>query len=136
MSSQFVMTLNPGEDRVKAHEWMRALLSEARTVTVVDRYLCDEQSKQLKPNARKFFQLFPKQSLSLFMSCLEKPAASDLKKLCDKWKIKQDANPRYHGVHDRYVLIDNAMEVVITSGVDYLFDTSKECTLLVRQVSQ
>jgi hypothetical protein len=50
------------------------------------------------------------------------------------WTVKTNTSPRYQNAHDRYLLIDGKMEVVITSGVDYLFDTDKECTLLVRKV--
>jgi hypothetical protein len=49
--------------------------------------------------------------------------------------VKTDTNPRYRKAHDRYVMIDSKMEVVITSGIDYLFDTNKECTLLVRKIA-
>ena len=135
VSSQFVMTLKPGEDRTKAHSWLAALLAEAKQVTVVDGYLCDSQSGRLKPNARRFFELFPVQTLSLFLSRVQQRTVTDIKKICGDWKVKRNTSPRYQNAHDRYVLIDDKMEVVITSGIDYLFDTSKECTLLVRKVN-
>lgn len=135
VSSQFVMTLNPGDNRMKAHDWLRALLAEAKTVTVVDRYLCDGTSKRLKPNARKFFQLLPKRTLSLFVPRSALLAASEIKQICCRWKVKQDTSTRYSSAHDRYVLIDGQLEVVVTSGIDYLFDTGKECSLLVRSAS-
>lgn len=105
-------------------------------VTVVDGYLCDGQTEKLKVNARKFFGLFPKRELSVFLSRAKKLGIADVKKLCNRWKVKHDTNPRYRNAHDRYVLIDGKMEIVITSGIDYLFDTDKECTLLVRKVTQ
>lgn len=135
VTSQFVMTYKAGEDRGKAHDWLAALLAEAKTVTVVDGYLCDGQTGRLKPNARKFFQLFPRQALSVFLSGCKQTAVSDIKKICFDWKVKSDTSSRYGNAHDRYVLIDGKMEIVITSGIDYLFDASKECTLLVRQAT-
>lgn len=131
VASQFVMTFKPGEERTKAYEWLRALLKDAKNITVVDNYLCDQAGK-LKPNARRFFMLLPMHGLSVFCSSLQQQAVSELKKICKDWKIKNNSHSRYQNVHDRYVLIDNNMEVVITSGIDYLFDNSKECTLLVR----
>lgn len=135
VSNQFVMTLKPGDNRTKAHDWFRALLADAKTVTVADRYLCDETSKKLKPNARNFFQLLPKRALSLFVPHSALPAASDIKQICRSWKVKQDKSTRYSSAHDRYVLIDSQLEVVVTSGIDYLFDAAKECSLLVRTAS-
>ena len=32
-----------------------------------------------------------------------------------------------------YVLIDKTMEIIITSGIDYLFDKTKECTIICRR---
>ncbi|NYS60329.1 hypothetical protein [Vreelandella salicampi] len=130
INSEFVMTLKPGEARAKAHEWLTALLADAKTVTVIDPYL-------FSPSGRKsvtpFFQLFPRKALTLFFNKLPQDAASSIKQICAEWKVKENTDPRYANVHDRYLLIDNSVEIVITSGIDYLFDTSKECTLLVRQ---
>ncbi|MGE4534736.1 hypothetical protein [Halomonas sp.] len=135
VSNQFVMTLKPGDNRTKAHDWFRALLADAKTVTVADRYLCDETSGRLKPNARKFFQLLPKRALSVFVPRSALPVASEIKQICPSWKVKQDTSTRYSSAHDRYVLIDGQLEIVVTSGIDYLFDTAKECSLLVRSAN-
>jgi len=35
---------------------------------------------------------------------------------------------------DKYIRIDGKIEIIFTSGIDYLFDASKECTLLIRAV--
>jgi len=129
------MSLKPGENRAKAHDWLRALLAEAKNVTVVDSYLCDGQTGKLKPNATKFFHLFPRHGLSIFLSRAKQPAISGLKQICSKWAVKTDTNPHYQNAHDRYVLFDGKMEVVVTSGIDHLFDTDKECTLLVRKMA-
>ena len=72
--------------------------------------------------------------LSLFFSSDPGVLASQIKLISSDWKIKKNTDPLYSNVHDRYLLIDNKIEVVITSGIDYLFDTSKECTLLVREI--
>ncbi|MBE0508371.1 MAG: hypothetical protein IBX50_16910 [Marinospirillum sp.] len=135
VSQELVMTLKPGDDRTKAHAWLKALLDNARTITLVDRYLCVEQTGRLKASSRQFLQLLPKRSLSIFFSAYTTALASEVKQICHQWKVKQDSSPRYTSVHDRYLLIDGELEVVVTSGIEYLFDTSKECTLLVRKIN-
>lgn len=45
---------------------------------------------------------------------------------------KQARGALYRHHHDRYLLIDRQMEIVVTSGIDYLFDNDKECTLIFR----
>lgn len=136
VSSQFVMSFKAGEHRGKAHDWLSALLADALNITVVDGYLCDRQTGALKANGRKFFELLPRKSLSIFLSRTHPKTNSDIKKICGDWSVKKDTSAAYKNVHDRYLRIDGKMEVVITSGIDYLFDTDKECTLLVRKVTQ
>ena len=31
-------------------------------------------------------------------------------------------------------MIDGQMEIVLTSGIDYLFDDEKECTVIIRKL--
>lgn len=133
VSSQFVMSFKAGEDRGKAHDWLVALLAKASKLTVVDGYLCDSQTGALKPSGRKFFELLPRKPLSIFLSRAEQKTISDIKKICGDWIVKRDKSAPYKSAHDRYLRIDGKMEVVITSGIDYLFDTDKECTLIVRE---
>lgn len=130
INSEFVMTLKPGEARAKAHAWLKSLLADATNVTVVDHYLFSPPSRNsLVP----FFSLFPKKALTLFLNQPSQQDKSAIKALHTGWRIKENTHAAYRNVHDRYLLIDNSVEVVITSGIDYLFDTRKECTLLVRQ---
>lgn len=130
INSEFVMTLKAGEARAKAHEWLKALLADAKMVTIIDPYLFAPSSKN---SVAPFFNLFPQKALTLFLNELSQENIRVVKALYADWKVKENAHPAYQNVHDRYLLIDNSVEVVITSGIDYLFDTSKECTLLVRQ---
>lgn len=132
VSSQFVMSFKAGEQRGKAHNWLSVLMADALNITVVDGYLCDGQTGALKPNGKKFFDLLPRKPLSIFLSRTQQKSITDIKKICRDWSVKEDTSTAYRNVHDRYLRIDNKMEVVITSGIDYLFDTTKECTLLVR----
>lgn len=132
VNSQFVMTLRCGEPRDKAHEWLKALLAGAVNVTIVDRFMFD--GGKMRASTRNFFNLLPQKKLSLFFNSDPGVFASQIKQVFSNWKIKKNTDPLYSNVHDRYLLIDNKIEVVITSGIDYLFDTSKECTLLVREI--
>ena len=37
--------------------------------------------------------------------------------------------------HDRYLVLDDKLEIILTSGFDYLVKTEKEFTYIVRPVS-
>jgi hypothetical protein len=55
------------------------------------------------------------------------------KNICKDWIIKEDRRNTYKNYHDRYLLIDNQIEIILTSGFDYLFDENKEFTYIVRK---
>lgn len=50
------------------------------------------------------------------------------------WQVRQTDGAEYQGRHDRYLLIDNKMELMFSSGFDYLWNDSKELTCVFRQV--
>ena len=126
--NNYTITCKPGESRTKALDLIRVLLKNAKSVIVCDRYLRDNWK-----TAGRIFGLFPEKGLFVeFVYPLGQQIISRMKKDFDKWKIKQDCGKVYRFHHDRYLLIDRKMEIVITSGMDYLFDDTKECTLVIR----
>ncbi|MDM8567468.1 hypothetical protein QUF74_17700, partial [Candidatus Halobeggiatoa sp. HSG11] len=56
---------------------------------------------------------------------------SELKEKYEDWKIQEDTKRTYDNYHDRYLLIDSQIEIILTSGFDYLFDKNKEFTYVV-----
>jgi len=50
----------------------------------------------------------------------------------EKRQGKLKVRPYLHCHHDRYILIDNAIEIVLSSGFYYLFNTDKDFTYLIR----
>lgn len=96
--------------------------------------ICDRYLGQNWTNGKKIFSLFPKKTLSLFfVHEIEQQQKGELKKICNLWQIKKNIDLSYQNLHDRYLLIDKAMEIIITSGIDYLFDKTKECTIICRR---
>jgi hypothetical protein len=51
------------------------------------------------------------------------------------WQISQNSLEQYQGRHDRYLVIDNAMEIMLSSGFDYLWNDNKEITCVFRLIS-
>ncbi|QVL50184.1 MAG: hypothetical protein KFB96_06920 [Thiocapsa sp.] len=129
IGSSYTLTCQPNTGRDKAHALLRALMSKAKTILIHDRFL-----EQQWTGAKQFFDLLPKRRLTLLFGYpLPQRKVTELKRHCTDWLVKDDRRGHYRQHHDRYLLIDQAMEVVVTSGLDYLFDQSKECTLIVRE---
>jgi hypothetical protein len=111
--------------RRKAIEHIKALCQTAKTISIYDNFLdkCPDQ----------IFDLFPKSSFDLYYD--DKIEQS----IILNWK-KRNPSMTTHGqhyykkLHDRYLLIDNNIEVILTSGFDYLFLEDKDFTYIVRML--
>jgi hypothetical protein len=57
---------------------------------------------------------------------------SEIKKIYAGWKIKLDSRHTFSKSHDRYLLIDNQIEIILSSGFQYLFAMDKDLTCLIR----
>ena len=56
-----------------------------------------------------------------------------LQEYCAKWTFIDRTLPEYH---DRYLVVDDKIEIILTSGFDYLIRNEKEFTYIVRPVSR
>lgn len=53
------------------------------------------------------------------------------------WSFKVDnTHKNFTNLHDRYLIIDNKIEIILTSGIDNLIDDSKDFTYIVRRHKQ
>jgi hypothetical protein len=128
LGNHYTITCKPGDPRTKALAHLKALLEDAKHVLLCDRHLATNWA-----TCKTLFEFFPRSALSIdFAYPLEQSHKTALKKGCADWKLKQDRSQVYRNLHDRYLLIDRRLEIIITSGIDYLFDNTKECTLIFR----
>lgn len=130
IESNYTTTHYKQENRTKVKEHIKALLQDASHVFIYDSYIKERwnQSKKL------FSELFPKKSLQIFYTENHLDTKqSELKRLCTSWNIKKDTtNTTHRKLHDRYINIDNSIEIILTSGIDNLFDESSDFTYIVR----
>lgn len=64
------------------------------------------------------------------------PKIKEIKAICHQWKlpVQEQIKRQFRQMHDRYLIIDGQIEIILTSGIDYLFNDEKECTVIVRLV--
>lgn len=131
--NSFAMTFLPGENRKKAHDFIKAQLRNADRIFIYDKYFA-----QNRLTARSFFsELMPIKNIKVYYTeeHLTPKLISELKEICPDCSFAKDlANTAYRKLHDRYLLIDSDLEVILTSGFDNLFDSRAECTLLFRKL--
>ena len=127
--TEVVYSFNKNETRNIFFNHFKALIAGAKVVVVSDYYL-EKKHKELE----EFYNLFNKINCTLCLTFghSNKSYTSKIKAINNKFKIVKDSRSGYSTLHDRYILIDEKIELIITSGIDYLFDNSKECTIVIR----
>ena len=130
LENNYSATFYRGELRTKAQEHIKSLLKDAKNIFIYDKYFENNWN-----DTQKFFKdIMPKKPLSIFYKEYHlENKKSQIKKIYSKWTLKKDTlQDKHHQLHDRYLIIDNKIEIILTSGFDYLFDDGKDFTYLVR----
>ena len=130
IESNYTATHYKEDCRAKAREHIKALLQDASHIFIYDKYI----SKSWPKSKKLFSELVPKKSLSIYYCDGHLASkATELKKMCSSWKIVKDTtNTTHRNLHDRYIIIDSTIEIILTSGIDNLFDERSDFTYIVR----
>ncbi|MGX3010342.1 hypothetical protein ACWIUD_02090 [Helicobacter sp. 23-1044] len=132
IENNFTATFFIGESRQKALEHLSALLKNANCIFIYDAYLFSD-------NVWSAFidfatQCFPNKILNIFypQSIMGRtPQFSQISN--SKWRFKADRiHHNFANLHDRYLIIDDKIEIIFTSGIEYLMDNNKDFTYIVR----
>jgi len=134
----FTATYGKNESRQKTIEHIKALCKNAQYVFIYDKFLNENIIREIA-------KILPRKRLNIIHTQiyndhtkqwelnLSQSQITLFKNICKDWIIKEDRKNTYKNYHDRYLLIDNQIEIILTSGFDYLFDENKEFTYLVRK---
>lgn len=147
IENNFTATFLSGKSRQKAKEHLKALLENTKYIFVYDVNL-------FKNNVWKSFidfaqQCFPNKQLNIFYP-QSIVAGQNIQSQCSQitkiggkssnknlWSFKVDnTHQNFTNLHDRYLIIDNKIEIILTSGIDNLIDDFKDFTYIVRQIRQ
>jgi len=133
--SNYTLTHKPGEKRTKIHRYLTALLAEASWVVIHDPYSVSNWA-----STKLFFEtLFPRKSMTIHCTTkIPGPKVKEIKAMCHQWKlpVQEQIKRQFRRMHDRYLIIDGQIEIILTSGIDYLFNDEKECTVIVRKLKK
>lgn len=115
------------ESRLKAINHMTALCRKAKTISIYDKY-----SFQDNENIELLKTILPLKDLTIIYDS-QYMNIKRLQEYCEKWTFADRTFPEYH---DRYLVVDDKLEIILTSGFDYLVKTEKEFTYIVRPLSR
>lgn len=116
--------------RDKAISHLKELCSSAKCITLYDKYLCENNNYDIL----KSIISDKKITIRYVNKHLEDHQIDDLKtvlKQCDFEKIN-DTDIRHH---DRYIIIDNKFEIIITSGFEFIKEPRRELTYIIRPIT-
>ncbi|QKF65504.1 hypothetical protein [Campylobacter corcagiensis] len=132
IENNFTATFKAEENRNKAKDHLNALLKNANEIMFYDKYINDNFDK-----FKEFInENIEKTRKKLYCYKLEQKNISIIKGLCKDWTIKSD-DPRFEGYrHDRYIIVDGSIEIILTSGLCYLYDIDKDFTYIIRDLKK
>lgn len=127
------------EDRKRAKEHLKALFLNANHLFVYDKFINNNQKRFIEFAK----ECFPRKKLNIFYPIengmkFPNNLRTDLKNICKKWEIKVNQDPvikqEYNDLHDRYIIIDRKIQIILTSGIDNLMDIEKDFTYIIREL--
>lgn len=116
------------EKRDKAIKHLKALCSGAKKIVVYDLYF-DKQPKETR-NIKTLISILPRKKLTLLFSNITQEGLKALKEECEEWEAQLDVTLK--GRHDRYIIVDDKIEIILSSGFDHLSDDSSDFMYVVR----
>lgn len=129
IEKNFTGTFLRNESRDKAIKHIKSLCKEAeKFIIVYDKYF-----KEKDDNADTLINLLPKHKLEIIyqLDTFSQEQKDKLQKACPTWTLRDE---NFQDCHDRYLIIDNKVEIILTSGFWYLNNLSKEITYIVRLI--
>ena len=126
-------TFKKDDPRDKAIEHFKALFKDAKSIFIYDNYLYENHNLA---SLEKFIEEC-KIQCNIYLDRNTYNKINTNKNLSPKIKkiaIDKAHNLNNKNTHDRYIMIDNNIEIILTSGIDYLFDTSKDFTYIIREI--
>lgn len=116
------------EKRDKAIEHFKALCSGAKRIVVYDKYF-NERSKEVR-NIETLIKILPKKKLTILFSHITPEGIKKLQEEHREWEPEQ--NVALKGRHDRYIVVDDKLEIILSSGFDHLSADSSDFMYVVR----
>ncbi len=114
---------------------IKAFCQDANTILIFDKYL------SLKNNQERTIQFFkelmPCKKLTIFYDRdhLNQEIKTKIKKICKEWRLIEDTKSGLKNSHDRYLIIDNQIEIILSSGFSNLFDIRSDISCLIRKIN-
>lgn len=116
--------------------YLTSLLLSANKVLIQDMYFSHKSS-----NAVNLFALLPDYSLNIEYiqnyndsGRTNTDVFNDVDLINSKWNVTRNTDNKFQTCHDRYLIIDDKIEIMLSSGFFYLWDKTKEITCVIKKL--
>lgn len=133
IENNYTSTYEKDIPREKSHKHIKSLLKDASEIFIYDKYVGSDWQK-----CKTFFEdLIPQKTLFIYHNEGHlNNIKSNIENTHDDWEVDTDSKyDSYDNLHDRYILIDEKIQIILTSGFQYLFDDRKEFTYIIREIN-
>ncbi len=129
LENNYSASFDLSEPRELAINHITAICFHAKKITLYDRYFSLK-----KRNIDLIKKILPQKNLEITYNNIDNKDIELLKQHCAQWSFNK--NPQMTRRHDRYLIVDEKLEIILTSGFDHLNDTSGDFTYIVRNIEK
>lgn len=122
------------EDRTKAILHLRALCLNASNITIYDKFISPQDPKKEMVNLNVLNKILPRKKLNIKCYDLSDGGRKTLSSICSEWNVEEALGSSSR--HDRYIVIDDKIEVILTSGLYHVENTDMDFTYVVRYIKK
>lgn len=136
----YTTTCLAGESRQELIKHIEELCSKAKKILICDNYFAENWGR----TQALFQSVLPRKKLTVefvetnpaLVCALNSSKINDteIQKIFGDWNTVQSTDGNYSNRHDRYLKIDNKLEVMLSSGFAYLWNNSKEITCVFKEI--
>lgn len=129
LENNYSATFDMAEVRDFGKTHIKAILSNAKKILIYDNYLSDKSTLE-----RLLKEILPQKNLEIEYNSMPVKLLESLKKHCGMWTFSERKDLR--GYHDRYMIVDGEVEIIMTSGLDHLGETTTDFTYILRPIDE
>lgn len=125
------------ESREPLKQYLQKLCQNAKKVLICDNYFASNWDK----TQSLLLNTLPRKSLTIeYVETAQNTASTNNSEnfnglnIHNDWAIEENTDPQWQNRHDRYLIIDDKIEVLLSSGFDYLYRLNKELTCVFREI--
>lgn len=127
LENNYSASFDMAEPRELAIKHLASICLHAKKIVLYDKYFSSKET-----NIDLINKILPKKKLEIICNDINENHIKLMQQNCSQWSFTK--NPRMTNRHDRYLIVDDQLEIILTSGFDHLNDTSGDFTYIVRYI--